>query len=101
MRWSGLGATHATELLAVFDVYRTTFGKLLTAAADRKTALRVSDDVQSRWRAFAHTGVPGDDWPAYRSPDRAVRVFDRRPRVEHDPHASRREAWAGFTLAGR
>ena len=100
MRWSGLGATHATELLAVFDVYRTTFGKLLTAAADRKTALRVSDDVQSRWQAFAHTGVPGDDWPAYRSPDRAVRVFDRRPRVEYDPHASRREAWAGFTLAG-
>ena len=101
LRWSGLGATHATELLAVFDVYRTTFGKLLTAAADRKTALRVSDDVQSRWQAFAHTGVPGDDWPAYRSPDRAVRVFDRRPRVEYDPHASRREAWAGFTLAGR
>ena len=26
LRWSGLGATHATELLAVFDVYRTRFG---------------------------------------------------------------------------
>ena len=101
LRWSGLGATHATELLAVFDVYRTTFGKLLTAAADRKRALRVSDDIQSRWRAFAQTGVPGEDWPAYTSPERAVRVFDRRPRVEYDPHASRREAWEGFTLAGR
>jgi para-nitrobenzyl esterase len=101
LRWSGLGATHATELLAVFDVYRTTFGKLLTAAADRKVALRVSDDVQSRWRAFAHTGVPGEDWPAYESPERAVKVFDRRPRVEFDPHASRREVWEGFTLAGR
>jgi para-nitrobenzyl esterase len=101
LRWSGLGATHATELLAVFDVYRTTFGKLLTAAADRKAALRVSDDVQSCWRAFAQTGVPGDDWPAYRSPDRAVKVFDRRPRVEYDPHADRRKAWEGFTLAGR
>ena len=100
LRWSGLGATHATELLAVFDVYRTTFGKLLTAAADRSSALRVSDDVQSRWRAFARTGVPGDDWPAYTSPDRAVRVFDRRPRVEYDPHASRR-AGLGRLLAGR
>jgi para-nitrobenzyl esterase len=88
-------------LLAVFDVYRTTFGKLLTAAADRKVALRVSDDVQSRWRAFAHTGVPGEDWPAYENPERAVKVFDRRPRVEYDPHASRREVWEGFTLAGR
>ena len=101
LRWSGLGATHATELLAVFDVYRTTFGKLLTAAADRKTALRVSDDVQSRWRAFAKTGVPGEDWPAYADPQRAVRVFDRRGRVEFDPHADRRQAWEGFTLAGR
>jgi para-nitrobenzyl esterase len=101
LRWSGLGATHATELLAVFDVYRTTFGKLLTAAADRKTALRVSDDVQSRWRAFSETGIPGHDWPTYADPERAVRVFDSRPRVEFDPHADRRQAWEGFTLAGR
>ena len=99
LRWSGLGATHATELLAVFDVYRTKFGRLLTAAADRRSALRVSDDVQARWRAFSRTGVPGEDWPAYTSADRAVMVFDRRPRVEYDPHADRRQAWEGFSLA--
>src|SRR6201996_7742946 len=34
LRWSGLGAAHATELLAGFDLYRTRFGALLTAAAD-------------------------------------------------------------------
>ncbi|MBE1548635.1 para-nitrobenzyl esterase [Mycobacterium sp. OAS707] len=99
LRWSGFGATHATELLAVFDVYRTTFGRLLTAAADRRTTLRVSDDVQTRWRAFARTGVPGQDWPAYNSEDRAVMVLDRRPHVEYDPHADRRQAWEGFSLA--
>lgn len=99
LRWSGLGATHATELLAVFDVYRSKFGRLLTAAADRRSALRVSDDVQARWRAFSRTGEPGDGWPAYRSADRAVMVFDRRPRVEYDPHADRRQAWEGFSLA--
>jgi para-nitrobenzyl esterase len=99
LRWSGLGATHGTELLAVFDVYRTKFGRLLTAAADRRWALRVSDDVQARWRAFSRTGVPGEDWPAYSSADRAVMVLDRRPRVEHDPHADRRQAWEGFSLA--
>jgi para-nitrobenzyl esterase len=99
LRWSGLGATHATELLAVFDVYRTKFGRLLTAAADRRSALRVADDVQARWRAFSRTGVPGEDWPAYTSADRAVMVFDRRPRVEYDPHADRRQAWEGFSLA--
>ena len=83
-----MGATHATELLAVFDMYRTRFG----AAADRgrrpRAALRVSEDVQTRWRAFSRTGVPGDDWPAYTPADRAVMVFDRRSRVEYDPHAS-------------
>ncbi|MFC3777016.1 carboxylesterase/lipase family protein [Mycolicibacterium holsaticum] len=99
LRWSGLGATHATELLAVFDVYRSGIGRLLTAAADRRTALRVSDDVQGRWRAFAHSGAPKADWPAYRAEERAVMVFDRRPRIEFDPHAARRQAWEGFSLA--
>jgi para-nitrobenzyl esterase len=100
LRWSGLGATHATELLAVFDVYRSKFGRVL-AAADRRTALRVSDDVQGRWRDFSRSGVPGEDWPAYTNVDRAVRVFDRRPRIEYDPHADRRQAWEGFSVAAR
>jgi para-nitrobenzyl esterase len=101
LHWSGLGATHATELFAVFDVYRTRFGSLLTAAADGRSARRVSDDVQTRWREFSRTGVPGDDWPAYTHRDRAVMVFDRRSRVDHDPHAARRVAWEGFSLATR
>jgi para-nitrobenzyl esterase len=99
LQWSGLGATHATELFAVFDLYRTKFGRLLTAAADRRSALRVSRDVQRRWREFSRSGVPGDDWPAYTHDDRPVMVFDRHPRVEFDPHSARRQAWEGFTLA--
>jgi para-nitrobenzyl esterase len=99
LRWSGFGATHATELLAVFDVYRTRFGALLTAVADRGTALRVSNQVQRRWRSFSHTGVPGDDWPAYTTAERAVMVFDRKSRIEFDPHPHRRMAWHGFSLA--
>jgi para-nitrobenzyl esterase len=99
LRWSGLGATHATELLAVFDVYRTRFGALLTAAADRRAALRVSNHVQRRWRSFSRTGSPGDDWPAYTPDDRAVMVFDHKSRIEFDPHPHRRMAWDGFSLA--
>jgi para-nitrobenzyl esterase len=26
-------------------------------------------------------------------------VFDGRPRIEYDPHADRRQAWEGFSLA--
>ncbi|MGH3970504.1 MAG: carboxylesterase family protein, partial [Mycobacterium sp.] len=99
LRWSGLGATHATELLAVFDIYRTKLGALLGAAADRRSALRVSNEIQRRWRSFSRSGVPGADWPAYSGTDRAVMVFDRRSRVEFDPHPARRMAWQGFTLA--
>jgi para-nitrobenzyl esterase len=99
LRWSGLGATHATELLAVFDFYRTRFGALLTVAAERGAALRVSNQVQRRWRSFSRTGVPGDGWPIYTADDRAVMVFDRNCRVEFDPHPQRRMAWDGFSLA--
>ncbi len=99
LQWSGFGATHATELFAVFDIYRTRFGALLTAAADRGPALRVSNDVQRRWRSFSRSGVPGDDWPVYTHDDRAVMVFDRKSRIEFDPHQHRRLAWDGFTLA--
>lgn len=99
LRWSGFGATHATELLAVFDTYRTGLGAVLTAAGDRRSARKVSNDVQGRWRAFSRTGVPGDGWPEYTAEDRAVLVFDDRPRLEYDPNAVRRRAWEGFTLA--
>jgi para-nitrobenzyl esterase len=99
LRWSGLGATHATELLAVFDFYRTRLGGFLTAAADQRAALRVSNQVQRCWRAFSRSGVPGDDWPAYTADDRAVMVFDSKWRIEFDPHPHRRTAWAGFSLA--
>lgn len=98
LHWSGLGATHATELFAVFDIYRTRFGAALTLAGDRSAARRVSRDVQSRWREFARTGRPGDGWPAYTLTERPVMVFDRRSRVEYDPHPERRSAWNGFLL---
>ncbi|BBX69844.1 carboxylesterase/lipase family protein [Mycolicibacterium psychrotolerans] len=98
---TGLGATHAMELLAVFDVYRSRFGRLLAAGVDARTAGKVSDDVQSRWLAFASQGVPGEDWPRYDHDERPVMVLDRRRRVEYDPHAERRQAWETFSLASR
>jgi para-nitrobenzyl esterase len=98
---SGLGATHAMELLAVFDVYRSRFGRLLAAGVDARTAGKVSDDIQARWLAFASQGVPGHDWPRYDHDERPVMVLDRRRRVEYDPHAERRQAWETFSLASR
>lgn len=93
LSWAGLGATHATELLAVFDLYHNRFGALLTIAGDRGSARRVSRSVQRHWRSFVATGVPGTEWPRYRDPARPVMVFDRRARVEYDPMSVRRKAW--------
>ena len=99
LHWSGLGATHGMELLAVFDIYRTRLGGALTMGIDRPSALKVSNQVQRRWRSFSSTGVPGNDWPTYTHPERPVMVFDRHTRVEYDPHPHRRQAWEGFSLA--
>ena len=101
LHWTGFGATHATELLAVFGIYRSRVGAVLTAGVDQRAAVKVSHQVQTRWHEFARTGVPGDDWPVYNSIDRPVLVFDRHTHVEYDPHPHRREAWAGFSLAER
>lgn len=99
LQLSGLGATHTMELLAVFDVYRSRLGSLLTMAGDRNAALRVSDDIQTRWLDFAATGQPGTGWPRY-DQGRPVMVFDKRSRIEFDPAFQRRKAWKGFAFRG-
>ena len=88
-------------LLAVCDIYRTRLGGALTAAIDRRSALKVSHHVQTRWHNFSRTGVPSEDWPAYTHAERPVMVFDRHTRVEYDPHPHRRKAWEGFSLIAR
>jgi para-nitrobenzyl esterase len=95
----GIGATHGTDLLALFDVYRYRFGRLLTLAGDRRSALRVSDDLQCRFLAFARSGTPGAGWPGYTEPDRGIMIFDRKSRVESDPAAAQRQAWQEFDNA--
>jgi para-nitrobenzyl esterase len=99
LQWTGFGATHATELLAVFDVYETRMGGLLTVAGDRGSARHVSRDVQRRWRSFSRTGVPGHDWPRYTTAERATMIFDRSSRVEFDPAGERRKGWAALSAA--
>ena len=98
LHWAGLGATHATELLAVFGIYRSRVGALLTAGVDQRAAVKVSHQVQTRWQQFARTGVPGE-WPVYDRDQRPVLVFDRHTHVEYDPNQDRRQAWANFSMA--
>ncbi|MGB3698952.1 MAG: carboxylesterase/lipase family protein [Gordonia sp. (in: high G+C Gram-positive bacteria)] len=90
---SGIGATHATELLAVFGTYRDPIGVGLAAVGSWGSTKRITATMQSRWTWFARTGVPAPDWPQYTADDRRVMILDDPPRVELDPDGPRREAW--------
>lgn len=92
MEISGFGATHATELFAVFGAFRAPLGAGL-AIADWPSTGRVTSNVQARWGGFARSGDPGLGWPVYTTADRKVLVLDDPDHVEADPDALRRKAW--------
>ncbi|MFM9378452.1 carboxylesterase/lipase family protein [Gordonia sp. VNK21] len=99
LKASGIGATHATELFAVFGMYRHPIGAPLAAAGNWQAAKQVTAAVQSRWTWFARTGVPAEDWPRYSAENRKVLVIDKQPRVHDDPDGPRRAAWERVHLA--
>ena len=91
----GLGATHATELFAVFGRSDALTGAL-TAIGGRRSLATVTEAMQEHWINFARTGSPGTEWPVYTSAQRRTMIFDRISRVESDPLGDRRRAWIGY-----
>lgn len=95
LRLAGLGATHATELFAVFG--RRGLGvRTLTALGGRRGLRAVTDTMQRHWLEFAHSGRPLESWPRYSSERRDTLIIDEVCRVESDPLGHRREAWLGY-----
>lgn len=92
LKATGMGATHATELFAVFGAFRSAIGAGL-AVGDWRSTGRMIRSVQARWGAFATAGVPGLGWPTYDPATRKVLVIDNPDRVETDPDGARRVAW--------
>jgi para-nitrobenzyl esterase len=69
-------ANHAAEIFHVFETLEhRPDGAPPAAAADRV----ISAAMHARWVAFAKTGVPGADWPAYVPADDAWMVFNDTP----------------------
>ncbi|GGK32440.1 carboxylesterase/lipase family protein [Nocardia camponoti] len=96
LRLAGLGATHALDLLPVFGWVDGLVGRAITSAGGRRGFRSVQDQFQDNWLAFARTGAPLSDWPAYTSERRLTRIIDNPPRVIADPNAARRAAWQGL-----
>ncbi|MGV0044951.1 carboxylesterase/lipase family protein [Mycobacterium colombiense] len=100
LKWLGVGATHCSDLLALFGAYETKVSGLLALSGDRRAARRVTHDIQKRWCLFAGTGKPGSRWPAYTDSDPTVMIFDRTSHTENDPWSSRRSAWQKYPASG-
>ncbi|WP_049793655.1 carboxylesterase/lipase family protein [Hoyosella subflava] len=96
LRMLRMGATHATELPAVFGTLDSRAAKALTTVGGRSQLATLSERMQQHWLSFAQHGTPVKDWPAYEVSARSTKIFDSEDRVENDPRAVRRRAWRGY-----
>ncbi|WP_068276610.1 carboxylesterase/lipase family protein [Aldersonia kunmingensis] len=96
LEWLGLGATHATELFAVFGIRNDPFGIILTLFGGRSGLREVTETFQKHWLHFAHHGTPAPGWEAYDAERRATLIIDEVSRMEDDPLKDVRESWIGY-----
>lgn len=91
----GLGATHSTDLYAVFGMDRR-MRLALTALGGGAGLRAASETVQSHWLHFAYHGHPHPNWPTYDLQDRRTLLIDETSRVVADPDGDKRRAWIGY-----
>ncbi|MGW0041644.1 carboxylesterase/lipase family protein [Rhodococcus sp. NPDC003348] len=96
LNWTGFGATHATELLAVFGAVDHPLGKAATAVGGRDGLRAVTNVLQSHWLHFARHGHPRETWPRYSIERRETLIVDADTHVENDPDGDKRRAWIGY-----
>lgn len=103
LRWLGLGAMHSLELTAIFGDPGASRTSGLARFGGMEGMAELTDVMQYHWGQFIHHGRPGEEWPAYQpptdnAPARATMVFDAPARVEYDPKAGKRRAWADYDM---
>ncbi|HVU69916.1 MAG TPA: carboxylesterase/lipase family protein [Ktedonobacteraceae bacterium] len=91
-----LKACHALEIPFVFD----NLWSARRFTGNGPECQGISDEMSEAWLAFAHTGTPGPDWPAWTPGERATKIFDRASRIEHDPAGLQRQVWAHIPIKG-
>ncbi|TQF74085.1 carboxylesterase/lipase family protein [Rhodococcus spelaei] len=93
---AGFGATHGTEMLAVFGAADEPLGRAATVLGGRRGLRATTAVVQSHWLHFARYGAPRSSWPVYSTQRRETLILDSVPRIEDDPDAELRKAWIGY-----
>ncbi len=84
------GAFHTIDIPLVFGTLDAPGSQTGTGA----DAYAASAAMQTRFVAFARTGVPDARWPRYDLGTRATMIFDAGARVAHDPRRWQRELFA-------
>ncbi len=91
-----LRSCHALEIPFVFD----NLSSATRFTGNGPECQGIADEMSEDWLAFAHTGRPGPNWPAWTPTERATKIFDRVCRIEHDPAGLQRQAWARIPITG-
>jgi para-nitrobenzyl esterase len=74
------GSPHSLDLAFVFD----NVTKSAAMVGDNGNPQKLADAMSRAWLAFAHTGKPGPEWPAFTLTERATMVFDVPSRLVPD-----------------
>ena len=96
MNLLGFGATHAMDVPVMFGETGEPITRALSLLGGAGALKELSARFQGTLLSLAKTGSPGPDWPRYDPVQRRTRIFDREDRIESDPFAERRRAWAGY-----
>ncbi|GAA4155373.1 carboxylesterase/lipase family protein [Leifsonia shinshuensis] len=101
LRLMGIRAAHATELPYVWGDLHSQKKDPTFLLGGRRTGEALSARLLGRWTAFATTGVPGDDWPAYDENGRDTLVIGAEDRVVPDLDGRLRAGWGDAVLSFR
>jgi para-nitrobenzyl esterase len=89
------GATHGLDL-TLFWPFTGFKMALARGGPDSGRRAELGRRMRAHIAGFVRRGTPGDDWPAYRPHERAVKIYGLSDRTEHDPDGVRFAAWHGL-----
>ncbi|WP_460526106.1 carboxylesterase/lipase family protein [Flindersiella endophytica] len=90
------GACHALDVPLVFGTLDAGLVPLLVGAPAPDAAVALSEELRSRWIAFAGKGDPG--WARYTIGRREAHAFDAPSRDTADPVADVRDLWSAHVF---
>lgn len=90
---TGLGASHAFELPAMFADRDFHFSHFIFDGESPELQQQITEELHGDWVRFVKTGEPNPAWPRYSGHTGAIRIYDRTTRTEAVDLNRLMEAW--------